>query len=59
MNVSMSTERRRMGETHVKLPFGGCASTEPTRVRKPWAGKLLLGLFVVGVALLFVFFPLK
>lgn len=48
-----------MGETHIRLPFGGMASTDTARVRQPWGGRVLLILFIVTIALLFVFFPLR
>jgi hypothetical protein len=59
MPMSDASERLKMGETHVRLPFGGVASTDPARVRKPWGGRVLLILFIVTIALLFVFFPLR
>lgn len=55
----MSNRPRLLGETHVRLPFGGMASTDPTRVRNPWGGKLFLILFIATIVLLFVFFPLR
>jgi hypothetical protein len=59
MPTSDANKRVKMGETHVRLPFGGMASTDPSRVREPWGGRVLLILFIVTIVLLFVFFPLR
>ena len=36
-----------MGETKVRLPFGGCASTNSDEVRAPRLGPVCLLLFIV------------
>jgi hypothetical protein len=40
-----------LGETNVRLPLGGMASTDPGRIRGPWVRPFWLLVAMVGAAL--------